>query len=45
MSKLMVPYIQLFWTPLFNIGHKEHPFGYVMDVEFSFTFITHNKEL
>jgi hypothetical protein len=34
MSKLKVPYIQPFWTPLFNIGHEKHPFGYVMNFEF-----------
>jgi hypothetical protein len=34
MSKLVVPYFQPFLTPLFNIGHDKHPFGYVMDFEF-----------
>jgi hypothetical protein len=41
----MVPYIQPFLTPLFNIGHEKHPFGYVMKFEIIFIFIAHNKEL
>jgi len=45
MSKLKVPYIQPFWTPLFNIGHEKHPFGYVMNFEFFEKFVAHNKEL
>jgi hypothetical protein len=40
-SKLVVPYFQPFLTSLFNIGHKKHPFGYVMNFEFLKTFITH----
>jgi len=45
MSKLMVPYFQAFWTPLFNYGHEKHPFGYVMDFDFFLKIITHNNEL
>jgi hypothetical protein len=43
--QLKVPYIQPFWTPLFNIGHEKQPFGYVMNFEILLTFIAHNKEL
>jgi hypothetical protein len=45
MSKLKLPYIQPFWTPLFNIGHEKHPFGYVMNFKSFFKFIAYNTEL